>query len=607
PTIGRPIDGSLVYIVDARLEPTPAGVPGELCIGGESVGRGYLGRPALTAEKFVPDPFSAAPGARLYRTGDVARFLPDGEIEFVGRVDHQVKLRGYRIELGEIEGALLGHEGVREAVVLAREDVPGRKRLVAYVSAREGAKPPGAAELAAHLKASLPEYMVPSAIVTLPALPMTHNGKVDRRALPAPDALPDAAEHAAPRDELEGRLCRIVAEALGLPRVGVHDRFFEAGASSLDLTKIRRRAEQELGVSLPLATFFEHPSVAELAEVVRSHDPGRFGGAGAAAREGEGAATPATPAMPGSVATPGASATVATSRTVVTSGMPGTPATSATSGASAASEASAPGAMPIAIIGLAGRFPGAANVAEFWDNVRLGRDCITRFEPGAANASPLVPEGAGHPRFVGAEGLLEAVGVDPELWRPSAEGRGLDLQSKLFVDAVLAAFEDAGHDPWAYPGRVALYGGASSVPFVEALVGQSLARRASALWAQMTFAPDTLPMRAAHTFGFRGEAVSVNTACSTGLSVVHLACQSLLLGQSDAAVAVAANVPSRRGTGYVYEEGMILSRDGRVRPFDANACGVVVGQGVGAVLLKPLAAALRDGDRVYAVIRATAT
>ncbi|HEU4558162.1 MAG TPA: amino acid adenylation domain-containing protein, partial [Longimicrobium sp.] len=258
--IGRPSPGTALYALDGRMSPCPIGVPGELFVGGGQVGRGYLARPALTAERFVPDPFSAAPGARLYRTGDRVRWRADGKLEFMGRLDEQVKIRGFRIELGEIEACLAEHPQVREAVVVAREDAPGDRRLVAYVA--------GAVEadaLRAHVRQGLPEYMVPGAFVVLDRLPLTANGKVDRKALPAPDLAPAEERYVAPRTSVEEVLAGIWVEVLGRERVGVEESFFELGGHSLLATRMVSRIRAVFGVELPLGAVFEGPTVAELA------------------------------------------------------------------------------------------------------------------------------------------------------------------------------------------------------------------------------------------------------------------------------------------------------------------------------------------------------
>ncbi len=265
--IGRPVDNTSVYLLDERGEPVPRGVRGELHIGGVQVGRGYLDRAELTAERFLPDPFRGQ-GARLYRTGDVARWLPDGSIEYLGRADFQVKIRGFRIELGEVESALLRHGMVREVVVVAREDRPGDKRLVAYLVFAEGPAPT-VGELRAFLKETLPDYMLPSAFVVQLALPLTASGKIDRRALPAPDdgdRLAPSGAFIAPRDRAEEELARIWAQVLRLPQVGVHDNFFEIGGDSILSIQIVSRA-QLAGLSITPRQVFEHPTVAELASV----------------------------------------------------------------------------------------------------------------------------------------------------------------------------------------------------------------------------------------------------------------------------------------------------------------------------------------------------
>ncbi|HST63409.1 MAG TPA: amino acid adenylation domain-containing protein [Longimicrobium sp.] len=258
--IGGPIPNARVYVVDGHGSPVPVGVAGELWVGGAGVTRGYLGRPGLTAERFVPDPFSGDAGARLYRTGDRVRWRADGVIDFLGRLDHQVKVRGFRIELGEIEAALRRHEGVTDCTVVAREDVPGDRRLVAYVIGEARAD-----ALRTHLRRSLPEYMVPSAFVTLEALPLTPNGKLDRKALPAPEHAAGADRYVAPRTPAEEVLAGTWAEVLRLDRVGVTESFFELGGHSLLATRVVSRVRQVFGVEVPLRALFEGPTVAEFA------------------------------------------------------------------------------------------------------------------------------------------------------------------------------------------------------------------------------------------------------------------------------------------------------------------------------------------------------
>ncbi|MBZ4423315.1 non-ribosomal peptide synthetase, partial [Myxococcus sp. RHSTA-1-4] len=268
PSIGRPLANVEAYVLDAGMEPVPVGVPGELYLGGVGVARGYLGRPALTAERFVPHPFSREPGARLYRTGDRVKWRASGELDFLGRVDTQVKVRGFRIELGEVEAALAGHPAVREAVVVVREDGPTGRKLVGYAVPAPGQ----ALEVEAlrqFLRERLPEYMVPTALVRLDALPLTANGKVDRKALPAPDASAEARrDFVAPRTPTEQVLAEQWARLLGVARVGIHDGFFELGGHSLVATQAVARMRGHFGVDLPLRVLFETSSLEELARKV---------------------------------------------------------------------------------------------------------------------------------------------------------------------------------------------------------------------------------------------------------------------------------------------------------------------------------------------------
>jgi acyl carrier protein len=281
PPVGRPISNVTIYILDQHQQLAAVGVPGELYIGGPVLARGYFHRPDLTAERFVPDPFPPSvppPGgdergdARLYKTGDLARYLPDGDIEFLGRIDQQVKVRGYRIEPGEVEAVLARHPGVREAVVVAMltaRDQAGDRQLLAYV-VLDPERAPGVGELRRFLQEKLPVYMIPSSFTILEALPLTPSGKVNRRALPAPDrAQPElGAGFVAPRTPTEETLADICAQVLGLDQVGVHDNFFDLGGHSLLATQFMSRVHDTFHVDLPLRRLFEMPTVAGLAQAI---------------------------------------------------------------------------------------------------------------------------------------------------------------------------------------------------------------------------------------------------------------------------------------------------------------------------------------------------
>jgi amino acid adenylation domain-containing protein len=271
--IGQPIANTRLYVLDRALQLVPVGVPGELCIGGAGLARGYLDRPQLTSERFVADPFAAEPGMRMYRTGDLVRRSSDGTIEFLGRLDHQVKIRGFRIELGEIEVRLRQHTAIHEAVVIAREDVPGDTRLVAYYVAlnHESIDPE---QLRSHLAAVLPEYMVPAAYVGLDGLPLTPNGKLDRKALPAPDGKAYISRrYEAPQSETEILLATIWADILKLDRIGRHDNFFDLGGHSLLVVRVLSRLQRQLGMEFAIGDLFAYPVLTDLARKIDSSAP----------------------------------------------------------------------------------------------------------------------------------------------------------------------------------------------------------------------------------------------------------------------------------------------------------------------------------------------
>src|SRR5690606_11252082 len=328
PPIGTPIDRATIHVLDEAMQPVAPGSEGELYLGGACVARGYLNRPELTAEKFLTDPFSEEPGARLYRTGDLARIREDGVCEFLGRLDGQVKVRGYRIELGEIEVALDSHPAVKQAVAVAREDEPGDKRLVAYVIQSEPVENL-AGELRRHLAGLVPEYMIPSAFVPLEEFPRTPSGKIDRRSLPRPEGKrPDVtASYVAPRSDLEQTICSLWARLIKIDRVGVYDDFFELGGNSLLALRTVAHLREEKMLVLPVAQLFAHPTAAQLAAYLEG----------------------------GHVDT-------------------GELVTRRARGGADASE-------PVAVVGIAGRFPGALDKDALWAVLRDGLDTTTLLEP----------------------------------------------------------------------------------------------------------------------------------------------------------------------------------------------------------------------------------
>ena len=557
--IGRPISNTRVYVLDGTRQLVPVGVVGELYAGGDGLARGYLNQAELTAEKFVASPFAA--GERLYRTGDRVRWRSEGVLEYVGRADRQVKLRGYRIELGEVEHALASHAGVREAVVVVREDVPGDKRLVGYVVGEPGAEAVSAAALREHVQGRLPAYMVPSAVVHLERLPLTPVGKVDRDALPAPEG-ERQTEHAyvAPRSELERRIAGIWREVLGVEQVGIDDNFFDLGGHSLLLTRLRARLEAELEVELPIVKLFQHPTVSATARYLEGE------GGQASLRQAAGRRAAA----------------------VVGQGQRST---------------------AIAVIGMAGRFPRSGDVAAWWDALCRGEELI-RFFTDAELASAGVSEavrGAGS--YVPARAVLDEVelfdagffGYTPR------EAELMDPQQRLFLESAHAALEDAGVDPARYAGLIGVYAGCSQSTYIQQVRSHSeLAAQAGALQLLISSDKDFLPTRVSYKLNLRGPSVNVQTACSTSLVAVHMACRSLLEHECDVALAGGVSVGVPRIGGYRYTEQGILSPDGHCRPFDADGAGTVGGEGVGVVVLKRLDEALADGDPIRAVIRGTA-
>lgn len=560
--IGLPIGETSLHVWDEHRQPVTDGEIGELYIGGSGVARGYLNRPELTAERFV-----ASEHGTLYRTGDLVRFLPDGNLGFIGRADGQVKIRGYRIETGEVEFALRALPGVAAAAVVAREDVPGDKRLVAYyvvqASANDAAHRNGASYagtearvLRDQLAASLPEYMVPMAWARMDALPINANGKLDRKALPAPDrARPElAAPFVAPRGAVELALCNVFAETLGVERVGREDNFFDLGGNSLLATRAMSRIHAELSAVPTLVAFFAEPTPAAVSALIE----------GRATRQ----------ALAGRLA----------------------------SGAPAGGE-------PVAIIGMAGRFPGAPDVETFWDNLCEGRESIRFFAPGELD--PAVPAtDREDPGYVFARGIVDNAGDfdAPFFGMSPREAELTDPQQRLFMELCWECMERAGYVPDGQDVPVGVFGGMHNATYFQKHISgrPDLIEKLGAFQVMLGNEKDYVATRVAHKLNLTGPAISVNTACSTSLVAIAQAFDALRAGRCNMALAGGASIACPPNSGYIAQEGSMLSPDGHTRTFDVNAQGTVFSDGAAVVLLKRLSDALRDGDPIYATIRGAA-
>ncbi|MFF4809647.1 amino acid adenylation domain-containing protein [Micromonospora chersina] len=580
--IGRPIANTRLYVLDGWQNPVPAGVVGELYVGGAGVARGYLGQPALTAERFVPDPFSGVPGARLYRTGDLVRLRPDGHLEYLGRTDQQVKLRGYRVELGEVEAAVRRCLPDADVAVRLRRDDPDDPRLVAYLA---GGAETDLAALRAALAADLPSYLVPAALVRLDALPLTGNGKVDDAALPAPGRAADvprqrpapaapeppaAAPAPAPWDATRVRLERLVMdvwrEVLGVDGVGVRDNFFDLGGHSMRLLAVLERLRDRLGDVVTVTDLFRHPTVDALATFLTTATTG---------------------------ATPPAAAPAPTARPRA-GGHDGT---------------GQPGGL-IAVVGMACRFPGARTVDEYWHNIRAGVESVREFSVDEMLADGADPARLDDPAYVRAGTWLPGIdefdaaffGITPR------EAQTLDPQHRLLLECAWHALEHAGHDPSRYPGRIGLFAGSGRSSYLlDHLSGHpELTGALGEHQLSIGNDKDFLLSRVAYKLDLTGPAVTVATACSTSLVAVHLGRQSLLTGESDLVLAGGVSIFPAQRRGYLYHDGGIYSPDGHCRPFSADARGSIESSGVGIVALKRLEDAVSDGDTVYAVIRGSA-
>jgi amino acid adenylation domain-containing protein len=562
--IGRPLADMRLYVLDSGMNLVPRGVSGELYVGGSGVARGYLGRPGLTASRFLPDPYGPCPGGRLYRTGDLARYLGDGNYAYIGRADRQVKLRGYRIELGEVEAALLGHPNVREAAVVLHSQSAGETGLVAYLS---GAETPVEA-LRGYLGERLPGYMAPSTYVWFEKLPLTPNGKVDYSALPDPSSERPSlsTRYEAPRTPEEHVVAGVWRKVLGIERIGIHDNFFDLGGGSLTILKVKDELEDLLATPIPTVVFFQQPTVCRLAAnigMVR-----RDVGSTVAASQAERVAP--------SVALSHGNARVAPN--------------------------------DIAVIGVAGRFPGAADARTLWSNLCAARESISVFSDDELHTASVPPALIRDRRYVRSRGVLQGVEFfDYEFFGFNArDARTTDPQHRLFLEVCWQALADAGCAPDRIDFPVGVFAGAGSNHYRDILAAASDDDDGLYRATELGNEKDYLTTTVSYRLRLTGPSVDVQTACSTSLVAVHLACRSLVDSDCDMALAGGVSIVIPENTGYLHTRGGIGSPDGHCRAFDKDAAGCVPGNGAGVIVLKRLADAVRDEDYIYAVIKGSA-
>ena len=548
--VGKPIANTQVYIVNEEGALCPPEQPGELLIAGEGLALGYLNRPELSAERFTT--WNNIP---VYRTGDLALLTDSGEFQHLGRMDNQIKLNGHRIELGEIDAAMAMQPGVRQAATVMREDRPGERRLVGYVLADDPAT--DLMQVRDGVAQRLPDYMVPSVIVSVDSFPYTPSGKLDRNGFAPPStARPDlGTEYVAPRQPLERDMAAIWQDVLQLDEVGTEDNFFELGGNSLRAVKFIARANRDLKLELTGAEFFDRPTISGLLQYLDEREKsdagvnGRLQGSGVPAQEQD---------------------------------------------------------QRFAIVGMAARMPGARNLTEYWENLVSGRESIRFFSKDKLDAT-LDPRDTEDSNYVAARGIVDqADEFDARFFKmPPRNAELLDPQQRILLELAWTALEDAGIVPGKSEASIGIWAGAYTTSYFtkNILTNPERVRDVGEFNVGVFNEKDYIATRVAHSLNLKGPAINVNTACSTSLVALIEACQSLAAGHCDVALAGGVSVTFPQFSGHLHQTGSIFSPDGHCRPFDANAAGTLFSDGAGLVVVKRLQDAIENQDRIYAVVR----
>ncbi|MCB9419418.1 MAG: amino acid adenylation domain-containing protein [Ardenticatenaceae bacterium] len=553
--IGHPIVNTTTYILDKDLQPVLVGERGELYVGGLGVARGYLNRPELTTERFLPDPFTDDSEAKMYKTGDVVRYLSDGRIDFIGREDDQVKIRGYRIEMGEVEAHLSQHPNIRDAKVIVHPDPAGNKQLAGYLTSRDGADL-DITGIREFMKNKVSDYMIPAYLIQIEQIPLTPNGKLDKKALPAPTQAAPAhnSDYIAPRAPAEKEVAAIMAQVLNTPQVSVEDNFFDIGGTSILGIQVVSLISKKFGTDLRVVKLYEYPTIRSLAAYL---DDGQ------------------------------------TDDDVLQR-------------IQARQQKSRQPSEGIAIIGMALRFPGANSVDELWQVLREGRATTTFFADDEID--PSEPEALRHdPGYVKANGIVtdadkfdaKFFGINPRVAQVT------DPQQRVFLELAWAALEDAGYDPDQYDGEIGLYAGMGENTYRRKQVENrpDLIRAVGEFQVMLGNEKDYVATHTSYKLNLTGPSISLTTACSTSLVAIAEAYKGLNNHDCDMAISGGISIKTPQNIGYLYQEGGMLSRDGLCRPFDAESDGTMFNNGAGIVILKRLEDATTDGDRIIAVIK----
>ncbi|PRR99354.1 non-ribosomal peptide synthetase [Bacillus atrophaeus] len=560
--IGKPVSNTRIYIVDQHLQPVPIGKPGELCIAGDGLARGYYNQPELTAETFIDNPFE--PGTKLYKTGDSARWLSDGNIEYLGRIDSQVKIRGFRIELGAIESKLSEYPGILDQAVVVNQ-LEGHKRLAAYYTEQKSAVDPK--ELRRHLKSSLPEYMIPSHFIRLDEMPLTPSGKVNRKDLEHRKIVLERKKtNLLPLSEVEDKVHRIWEDILKVSGFGAEDGFFDVGGDSLLAVTAAERIKKELDCEFSVTELFEYSNIRAISQyIIESKKTDAVHSSIDKQQEMKrDEKQPEQQTLP-----PYAEDSVA-------------------------------------IVGISCQFPGAKNHHDFWTNLKEGKESIQFFSKEELRTCGVPEELIQHPDYVPAQSAIEGKDLfDPGFFQMSPkDAEFMDPQLRLLLQHSWKAIEDAGYVSKEIPGT-SVYMSASNNSYRSLLPAESTEGHGSpdGYVSWVLAQSGTIPTMISHKLGLKGPSYFVHANCSSSLVGLYQAYKSITSGEAKYALVGGATLHAQSGIGYVHQTGLNFSSDGHVKAFDASADGMAGGEGVAVVLLKKAADAVKDGDHIYALMR----